>query len=353
MSLIGPLCIVIASTIFITRRQIVYWLHLFGDEKGNESLYLDADFDGKKTFFLIDTAYAGAPVLSLSYLSKLQMHKRYLTRGSVKKRFAYTMELLREQTSDKLMHESLRRFSDTSRCRSFTSGCTMRLMGIGTTNEARSDMFLCPPLKLKGPNLIPKGWDADVFVTNPLHGSTHIITADYLLHRSPAVIQISKGRLLLNARNHPTHRYDKFPAEMAGGAFIVPIKIGGEILKVVVDTGASVAISLGKESGKKIKDCKATNRNLHQGGVNGEKICSDIIVTTVQLGKEVFENIQLVVNSMDVSGADGYMGMGLLRAFDLYIDRDVIGFKRNGMKVHDIRSFTEGKCKTSSVQCKK
>ena len=40
---------------------------------------------------------------------------------------------------------SLRGFLEACNCRSFTSGCTMRLMGIGTTTEARADMLLCPP----------------------------------------------------------------------------------------------------------------------------------------------------------------------------------------------------------------
>ena len=41
-------------------------LHLLDDGTGNESLIVDGTLAGDRVLFLLDTAYAGAPVLSIS-----------------------------------------------------------------------------------------------------------------------------------------------------------------------------------------------------------------------------------------------------------------------------------------------
>lgn len=223
----------------------------------------------------------------------------------------------------------------------------MKLMGIGSVREQQSDMLLCPSLRFRtteGMMASPRGRvDADVFVTNPLPQSVHILTCDYLMHMSPAMIDVERGRLLLcmgavesmSARTRMT----MLPVRQSGGAFVVPVTLGGEMFNVTVDTGAPGPVSLGVDAAARLRKCVHQGKAVRQFGVNGENVCSDIIQTTLDFCGHRADDVPVFANSSRVEGTDGYMGMGVLRAFNIFIASDGIGFQVNGLPLRSVSSY--------------
>ena len=321
-------------------------LHLVRDASGNECLLVRASLAGRSTVFLVDTAYAGAPVLSLTFLAR-QARGECSTRD-----LASCMRRLRRGASADDAREGYEvlRALLLRECRSFTSGCTMRLMGIGETKEAQSDMLLCPGLRLEGV-ASPSSVDADDFVTNPLRGNPHILTSDYLLHRAPALLRMGAQTLELQvsaARQlalGPT--FDFQPARFAGGAFVVKMLVGDGELDVVVDTGAAAPLSVSKAAASKIKRRTRPDppRRITQVGVNGERVCSDVHRARVRVGKTLdLGEVDVLFNSHPVEGADAYAGMGLLRAVDVWLEPRRIGFRRSGLPTTPCGGTAVGTC---------
>lgn len=232
----------------------------------------------------------------------------------------------------------------------------MRLMGIGETSETQSDLLLCPSIVLDGSRNVGSV-SADVLVTNPLRGSPHILTMDYLLHRAPCLLRPKAGRLefqltrMQEIQNAPGFQF--FPAKLVGGAFAVPMNIGGVTMLIVVDTGAAAALSLGKDAAKRLKSCRATAppTKALQGGVNGEKICSNILETNVVIGALDMGNVPTFANSHNVQSADGYAGMGLLRALDIWLEPSRIGLRRSGLPVSSPSKSSSGMCDHAMPAC--
>jgi predicted aspartyl protease len=301
-------------------------MRLEDDGGGNEAMVVQGSVGGQPMLFMIDTAYAGAPVLSLSYLA---LSPRLSYR-------AVAARLGRMTNDDR--HRALRSFLQTTGCRSFTSGCTMRLMGIGNTSEAQSDMLLCSGLGVGG-------FHADVFVTNPLPGSVHILTIDFLMHRAPCVLLPARGAVLWAVRDPLMQASFEFhtPA-LVGGALRIPMKVGGTVLQIVVDTGAAAALSIGKNAVDRIATCASTARKATQRGVNGEKVCSDVLVAGIQIGGIDLGEVEVFANDSKVEGADGYAGMGMLRALDLWIAPGRLGLRRSGLPTRRTRATRDGTC---------
>jgi len=324
-------------------------LFLLDDGTGNESLIVQGRMGGETLLFLVDTAYAGAPVLSLSYMNCTRRERRLTSsRLGVRTRFHRTMHALSRPMSNYEMHEAANHFAATGRCRMYTSGCTMRLMGIGETSETQSDMFLCPPIAwcTNVPSI--GGWDADVFVTNQLQGSPHILTSDYLLHRGPVLIEPRRGYMTFNAHQR-TSSFDMFDPVLVGGAFVVPVLLGGVTVHVVVDTGASTTVSISRAVARRLSVCAPQGTTVHQTGVNGENVCSDVVTTDVTLGSERLPGVPVLVNSKDVEGADGYVGIGILRCFDIHLSSRGIGFRRNGLVAGTLAFARPGGCDEVNV----
>lgn len=318
-------------------------LHLVDDARGNECLLLDARLDGVgRTLFLLDTAYAGAPVLSRSYLATAVPPS--LPHASVRARYRAADDALSTPRTEDEMHAAVGRLLARGRCRTFTSGCTMRLMSIGETREAQSDMLLCRSLAFDGgrPAVHP---DADVFVTHELRGSVHILTMDYLLHRAPVVVDVGRGRLVLRAPASAARGFEMHPAHLVGGAFRVTVQVEGVALDVVVDSGAAAPLSVGHTVARRHGWCRTSaGRRVQQVGVNGERVCSDVLRKPVAIGSLALGDVDVLVNSSDVEGADGYVGMGLLRALDLFVAPDRIGFRPSGLPCKPLPDTAAGTC---------
>lgn len=338
------LVVVLVVQRLLARRSRRVWL--VADATGNEALVVDAEVAGRRTLFLIDTAYAGAPVLSTTFLCV--EHK--CAWGDVASRYRRALALL-PTVSDDARATSVRRLLAAGRCRGFTSGCTMRLMGIGETTETQSDMLLCPAIGLNG-RMGAQGSspDADVLVSNPLKGSPHILTTDYLLHRAPVLLCPRAGVLRLRAPPTDALGFEFFAARSVGGAFAVPMTVGGRQLEIVVDTGAAAPLSLAASAAATLETCESSATQVTQVGVNGERICSDVLTAPVRLGRIDLGVVPVFANDHEVQGADGYAGMGLLRCLDLWLEPARIGFRRSGLPAK-APATTTGSCGKRLPQC--
>jgi len=333
-------------------------MHLLADADGNESLVFDARLSGERTFFLLDTAYAGAPVLSSSLLAAQRACATSFAPGGddVGARYRGCLARMRDAAAggggDGGSAAPVRDFlMRNGACRAYTSGCTMRLMGISETVENQADMLLCPSVELgvDGGGGGGRG-GADVLVTNPLPGSPHILTVDYLLHRAPCVL--CPARRLAHFRVTPLHpslrraSFELHEARFVGGAYVVPMRVGGATLSVVVDTGASASLSVSSSAAGRLGECaRGEARRVTQVGVNGERVCSDVVSARVEVGSIDFGTVEVLVNTSPVQGADAYCGMGILRAVDLWLEPHCIGFRRSGLPPRrDVASASRGEC---------
>ena len=143
-------------------------------------------------------------------------------------------------------------------------------------------------------------------------------------------------------------RMTMHPFKLNGGAFVVQLTLGGIEFNVTVDTGAPGPVSLGKDAAKRLHACVRKHKVLGQEGVNGERVCSEIITTDMTFCGQSKQDVPVFVNDTPVEGVDGYVGMGVLRAFDILITEDGIGFAPNGFKIRSTDSFLKtaesGKC---------
>lgn len=225
----------------------------------------------------------------------------------------------------------------------------MRLMGIGETVENQADMLLCPALEIDGVSDAQDGIGADVLVTNPLPGSPHILTMDYLLHRAPCVLLMRQERLHLrlpmgtSAMLRPSFAFHR--VRLVGGAFAIDVEVGGVVMNLVVDTGASTTLSLSSTSWGRMRTCSAASpRSVVQVGVNGERVCSNVVEARVRVGAVDLGSVDVLANAMPVQGADGYLGMGVLRALDLWIEHGRLGVRRSGLAPRRITSAAARSC---------
>ena len=317
-------------------------MHLVEDALGNEALVLEGVVGGREMLFMVDTAYAGAPVLSTSYLAT---QARY---GTVADRYRAAVDAVRVVTPGE-RHAGLAAFLGAAGCRSYTSGCTMRLMGIGSTSEARGDLLLCPAVSFgSGANAL-RG--PDVFVTHPLPSSVHILTMDFLLHRAPCLVLPAQRALQCHASVMQCANFERLTTTFLGGSVKVPMVVGGTVLSIVLDTGSAAPLSLSRAAARSLGTCATSGTRATQQGVHGERVCSDVLRASVRVGSILLDDVQIFANAGDVEGADGYAGMGLLRALDLLLAPDAVWVRRSGLPPRDSRAVAAGSCGGAPPAC--
>ena len=224
----------------------------------------------------------------------------------------------------------------------------MQLMSIGSTNTQQADLFLCPGLMFELLNGEYQSFrEGDVFVTHELPQSVHILTCDYLIQMAPCMINMQKGEvsMMMDISKFMSERitFKMFPYKLNGGAFVVTIMVGDVEVNLTVDTGAPGSICLGKTASSKIKKFKNTGEILKQQGVNGELICSRIVETRVVIAHWNFDDVSVCFNDTDTQGVDGYVGLSFLRAFDILICNEGIGFKSSGLQFQKMHGYI-GEC---------
>jgi len=315
-------------------------LYLVNDSNGlNESLVLEAKLNGERTLFMLDSGYAGSLVISTSYMAV--QHK--CRRGDALTRYRKSLKLLRAGVSDDERHDVVDRLVRHRKCQSYTSGCTMTLAGIASTVQQQADMLLCHPVEFKtrwGWYATPTSHSkprADVLVTNALPTSVNILTCDYLIHSSPALIKMKSQTLELFLSplvvSLCASSFTFVDSKMLGGAFVIPIALsGGEVVHCTMDTGAPGPICLGPSAIGKLSKCQRSMKKVIQVGVNGERICSDILFTSGSVGGIRFDTMGVFANDMDTDGVDGYVGLAVLRALDILILPNSIALRPSGLK---------------------
>lgn len=319
-------------------------LRIIDDSRGNEVVILEGMIAGRAAFFQLDTGYAGPPVLSTTYLSLDDDRHRKIGSGDVMHRYHATISAIQTRATEQQRHGALSNFLRNGECFSYTSGCTMKLMGIGSIVEQQADMLLCDAIRfidtngrmvtpLKNRTRYDRG---DVFVTNPLPGSVHILTFDYIVHLMPVVLNMGASSLRCNldvvalASMMTLFRWSA-PLRLSGGAPVVDIIIGNETFACTMDTGAPGPICLGKQALSRLRGCHNRQERIQQGGVNGEKICSTVVESDVRFFDLDVPKSLIFVNDSAVDHTDGYVGMGFLRAFDFLFTRSSIHVRRSGL----------------------
>jgi len=322
-----------------------YKLHLLNIDGVNEVLVLKTKLSDDNVLFMLDTGYAGPPVLSRSYISIPKSEKKNIV--DEYKDVMHKMEFITEDQE----HKAVNSYILNNGCLPYTSGCTMRLMGIGSVEEKQADMLMCPMLQMQtnlGVYTSPKKSTkahADVFVTNSLKASLHILTCDFLLHNSPCLISHENQTLNLSM-NLTQYMMQKpnfymFAAKFSGGSFVMTIDIENQPLHFTVDTGAPGPINIGSRAAEKIKKCSAKNgrKILQQQGVNGEVVCSEIVELQISFCNNNY-TVPCFINNLPTDHLDGYVGLGFLRAFDILISTDEIGFSKNNLEFRSIEEYS-------------
>lgn len=325
----------------------------------NEVYILQTLLNGRSALFLIDTGYAGPLVLSKAYMAtsdpvELPLFLRY---GEIMRRI--------QNVSEDDEHGAINTFLQESNCYPFTSGCTMTLMGISSSQQQQADLLMCSTLKIQTCAFLymapPKPQiDADLFVTNSLKTSVHIMTNDFLIMHAPCLLTPSTLEFRVPPWQYAMIKqsFHFINVQFNGGAFVVPMSISGIEFHVVVDTGAPGPLSLNADVMIRVQQqgvaCYRSDKKvLYQEGVNNEKVCSEIVECDLTFIHKTFR-VPVFVNDQQTHGVDGFVGLGFLRAFDLLIMPQSLGFRKNRIKFKSYKSFanaaSDGSC-IPNLQC--
>lgn len=330
------------------------------DTLGGEVLVLASRTPLGPMFWQVDTGYAGPPVLSTTYLSRrvntpLDVGPAMLRpRGASAWRAVYRRHAAAlhrgDSASTPRRSESVRSFLQAQKCSSYTSGCTMRLMGIAETTEQQADMMVCRMLEFAstdGAWTAPKSESslqppADVLVTNALPNSVHILTSDYLLQVAPCILRMRDEQLVVNLSRRSVSRarprFVERPLRMVAGAPVVPVVVGGTEFSVTLDTGAPGSICLGRRAAGAFR-CLRKGGSVHQVGVNATEVCSTLVTAHASLFGIEIPNAVVYLNDLEVEHTDGYVGMGYLRAFDILLTEDTLGVRPSGVPARRLDEY--------------
>lgn len=221
--------------------------------------------------FLVDTGYAGPPVLSTA----LKGEDAFLREvGGVR----------------------------------FAVGCRVNVASLGVTKERLQAILLTPPIQLQGKDgyFSPKSCagapEADVLTSNPAVRS-HILTLDFLLHAGPCLIDFAANTLSLRAAR--PRGAVPIALERDGGAFVAAVAVDGVNFRCVVDTGAP-ALMLNAPS--------AERSELAFTGSTGEKLHGGKRKAAVSVGGIPLGDADVVELDAPRRG-EGVLGLDVLRRF--------------------------------------
>ena len=276
--------------------------------------------------WVIDTGFAGPPVLSLPWIvcgrkAKAEQCERAYESTS--------NEMARSPPSEQTRRNALKRFMSDCNADAFTAGCTTTLMGIGASSVSNSDMILAPPLELLSPTgtylsgrSCSGAPNADILSTTHMQTAS-LITCDWLRHNGPCLIAPKAREFHVGLDGAELLQLQSscklFATELSGGAFVARVTVGGNTFRLTVDTGSALTISLGTNAAAKLRSCETSDpMHIQQQGVNGERVCSSIVWSETEL---VGHSLQTPVflNDHEIEQVDGYIGLGLLKCFDMLV----------------------------------
>ena len=324
----------------------------------NSMLVCPAWIGDHSTLFLIDTGYGGAPVLSLPLLhSEGGDHSTLSSKLSA----LQSVRSVGQEAEVRALHRFMRR----QRCVSFTAGGSQTLMGIGASASSTTDILLGPGVHFEGVDAPAVGGreccgyaDADVYVTTSMP-TAHILTMDWLRQASPCMIRMQAGELRIGMSEaelaDALPRFRLLTRQMSGGAFVARVRVaGGSFIRCTVDTGAACYVSLSARAASGFRCERRVARLVRQSGVNDERVCADVVHGEVTLGdEERMPDVPIFVSTTAPTDVDGYVGIALLRHYDLLVANDSLYVRRNerAFDSHLLDAgFEEGAC-GASVPC--
>lgn len=281
--------------------------------------------------WVVDTGFAGPPVLSLPWIARGGWKERGRARRCEETYASTTDELARSPPSEQTCRRALDRFMADCNANAFTAGCTTTLMGIGASSVSNSDMILAPPLELLSPSgafLSARSCsgapNADVLSTTRMQTAS-LITCDWLRQNGPCLIAPRAGELRVgvdgNELLHLRSSHELFANELSGGAFVARVSVGGTSFRLTVDTGSALTISLGTDAAKSLLSCDARDpMHVQQQGVNGERVCSSVVWSRADVAGRSLDT-PVFLNDHGIEQVDGYIGLGILECFDVLVTR--------------------------------
>lgn len=298
----------------------------------NEALVVDGRVHGARACFLVDTGHAGPMVLSRTYLGCPP--PPYF--ASLQRAYSLAIAHIDAVDAD-AKHAGLTRFMRRGACHAYTSGCKMRLMGIGATHDQHSDMLLCAPVAFRSligvSHTTPRRNDAaraDVFVTSDLSNHVHILTSDYLHQMTPVVLRPRAEQILFRASWWSTSGFVRQQAAHHGGAWVIGLTVQGRRLNCTLDTGSPAPLCLARD--QLPAGLTPTKRSIVQQGIHADAICCDLYDGEVECGGVSFSKVSVFAHdSAETRSVDGFVGMAFLRAFDMLLLPSSVGLRPNGL----------------------
>lgn len=304
---------------------------------------------GYKTFFQLDTGWGGAPVFSANHLA---VDLRTPQPAGLALEAAYVDRLKRMESAPTLTAEELHRTLQLLSCEKYTAGCSMDAMSIGKTEVRRNELLNCPCVAFPAfdggqPVCVSKNRThlaSETMMVSTIQGP-HILTSDWIMQVVPIVIWMRDAKLefpreLREAWLKRSFSCRKF--RLSGGAPVIKIDVGvKKSLRILIDTGAASGLTLDHKFESLVEK---VNRKLLLRGSANETICSDLGRVLFGLHGERLV-VPVALAAVGDSEIDGFCGMHVLRAFDIFMSAKEIGFKRNGLPItHDSSLSTAGQC---------
>lgn len=311
-----------------------------------------------ETFFQLDTGYAGAPLFSAKHLVVERVGGKVPPVDTDDLAMAYRdrVERMREVASPRMgdLRETLRK----NGCEAFTAGCSMDAISIGMVEHRHNELLNCPSmhLQLDGPSkrfACPMKnsslLGSDVMMVSNITGP-HIITMDWMFQFSPCVMWMRDQKLEFPRGPRADWLRKSFSCRrirLSGGAPVMKINVGNRrMLKILIDTGAATGLTLDR----KYEDLvQKIDRKLSMKGSAGETVCGDLGRVSFGLAAEKL-TVPVTLANVGDDEIDGFCGLHILKAFDLYLSEREIGFKRNGLEITHAASSEEGRCAEERLQ---
>ena len=321
---------------------------LFTDSK-TSTLLLDTRIRTLRTIFLIDTGYAGPCVLNTHFMARKTVDED--------EDVVQALDGVRGKRLATQEYAALQQFMALTASSDFTSGCRMQLTGISTSTHKHSDLVLTHPLSFRtteGDYSCPKSAlpAADILVTNSVVDTPHILTMDYIRHHAPCMIETQRKRVtwcMSTFAFAAAVSFTHVSRHLSGGVFLIPVNIGGVVAKCVLDTGSEMCVTLSPHVGHAIR-CTGAWKSISQSGIQEQRACSAVVEAAVEVAGSVFEPCLVGINTIE-SHVDGFVGMGLLRCFDLLITRNDVWLRRNAGKCMTLRDSDDHRCTTTPPAC--
>ena len=80
-------------------------------------------------------------------------------------------------------------------------------------------------------------------------------------------------------------------------------------------------------------------RRVVQTGVNGERVCGELLSAPVAFFGFAVDDAAVLCNDSDTAGVDGYVGMAFLRGFDLLLTTTTLRVRRSSKSPRSSAEF--------------